>query len=561
MSDATERTRWWGWGGEEGRPRLSPAGAALVTRELGLDEREAPLPPELESVALAEPSLPGEAARRLEAGLAPGGLRTDRLARVARAGGKSYPDLVRLRAGQAPAAPDAVLRPSSPEEVATIVEVCSELGVAVVPFGGGTSVVGGVTPRRDGFEAAVSLDLGGLSKAVEVDRRSLTARVGPGTLGAAAEAELGAHGLTLGHFPQSYELATVGGYVATRSAGQASTGYGRIEDRVLGLRCETPSGRLTVNPVPASAAGPSLRELVVGSEGILGVITDLTLAVEPAPEVRHYEGWSFRSFAEGVEAFRDLVQAGAAPDVARLSDEEETRLSKGLAATGSAADRAGHAYLRLRGHADGALAILGWEGESRVAARRRSRAARMLGAAGALALGEGPGRSWARNRYAAPYLRDELMDMGALVDTLETATSWSGLLGLHAAVSAAVRTALAARGAKPVVGCHVSHLYESGASLYFTMLARAERGHEIEQWSAAKRAAGEAIVAHGATITHHHAVGSDHRPWMEAEVGVLGLEVLHAAKARLDPNGVMNPGKVLPGQGEARAGLAQEVSP
>lgn len=551
MSDATEHTRWWGWGREEGRPRLSPAGAALVTRELGLDAaRDAPRPPALEDVELPEPALPVEASRRLEAVLAPGGLRTDRLARVARAAGKSYPDLVRLRAGEAPEAPDAVLYPTSAPEVATILEVCSELGLAVVPFGGGTSVVGGVTPRREGFEAAVSLDLGALSGVIEVDRRSLTARIGPGTLGSAAEAELGARGLTLGHFPQSYELATVGGFVATRSAGQASTGYGRIEKRVLGLTCATPSGELTVTPVPASAAGPSLRELVVGSEGILGVITDLTLAVAPAPEVRHYEGWSFRSFAEGVEAFRLLAQAGAAPDVARLSDEEETRLSMGLAATGSAADRAGRAYLRLRGHAEGALAILGWEGESRVTARRRSRASRMLVDAGALALGSGPGRSWARSRYAAPYLRDELMDMGAMVDTLETATTWGGLLGLHAAVSGAVRAALAGRGATPVVGCHISHLYESGASLYFTMLARAEPGSEIEQWSAAKRAAGEAIVAHGATISHHHAVGADHRPWMEAEVGALGLEVLRSAKARLDPNGVMNPGKVLPGTRE-----------
>jgi alkyldihydroxyacetonephosphate synthase len=553
VSDATERTRWWGWGAEEGRPRLGPAGAALVARELALDggsDARAPAPPALGSVNLPESALPLEAARRLEARLGPGGVRTDRLARVARAAGKSYPDLVRLRSGEAPAAPDAVLVPTSPEGVASILEVCSELGVAVVPFGGGTSVVGGVTPRREGFAAAVSLDLGGLSGKVEVDRRSLTARVGPGTLGAVAEAELGAHGLTLGHFPQSYELATVGGFVATRSAGQASTGYGRIEDRVLGLTCATPSGELSVAPVPASAAGPSLRELVVGSEGILGVITGLTLAVEPAPEVRHYEGWSFRSFAEGVEALRVLTQAGAAPEVARLSDEEETRLSKGLAATGSSADLAGRAYLSLRGHAAGALAILGWEGESRVAARRRSRAARMLRAAGGLALGGGPGRSWARNRYAAPYLRDELMDMGALVDTLETATSWSGLLALHAGVSTAVRAALAGRGATPVVGCHVSHLYGSGASLYFTMLARAEPGREIEQWSAAKQAAGEAIVAHRATITHHHGVGCDHRRWMEAEVGPLGLEMLRSAKARLDPGGVMNPGKILPVSGE-----------
>jgi len=547
VSEATERTRWWGWGGEDGRPRLGPQGAALVRRALDLPDAPPPAPPRLEDVVLPESALPAEALERLGPGLGgPAGLATDRRARVAHAAGKSYPDLVRLRSGDAGTAPDAVLRPRSAEEVAAALRVCAELGVAVVPFGGGTSVVGGVTPAREGFAGVVSLDLAALSGVTSVDRRSRTARVGPGTLGVRAEAELLAHGYTLGHFPQSLELATVGGFVATRSAGQASTGYGRIEERVLGLSFAAPAGPLEVRTTPASAAGPSLRELLVGSEGTLGVITGVTLAVAPVPELRRYEGWSFPSFAAGLEALRALVQSGAAPDIARLADEEETRLSMGLSASGSLADRAGRRYLELRGHGDGALAILGWEGPTREVGRRRSRAHAVLRAAGGMTLGGGPGRSWARSRYAAPYLRDELMDMGVLVDTLETATTWSSLPGLHAAVAQAIRATLGARGTPPLVGCHVSHLYPAGASLYFTLLARAEPGAELEQWRAAKRAAGEAIVAHGGTITHHHAVGADHRPWMTAEVGPLGVEALRALKGRLDPNGVMNPGKLLP---------------
>lgn len=547
MSAVSEQVRWWGWGGEHERPRLPDGPGRALAGELGLPARGRGAPvPALEDVELPEMRLGDVARARLERVVGEADVRTDRLARVTHAGGKSYPDLVSLRSGVAGHAPDAVLQPSSPEDVAALLSACSEAGVAVVPFGGGTSVVGGVSARPDGFDAAVSLDLGRLEGVAAVDERSLLATLGPGTLGIRAEAALAERGLTLGHFPQSFELATLGGYAATRSAGQASTGYGRFDDLVLGLRCATPVGELVVNEVPSSAAGPAVRELVVGSEGTLGVITELTVAVRTAPEARVYEGWSFASFADGVEAFRVLAQADAAPDVARLSDEEESRLSSMLASSGSMVERAGRAYLRARGRGEGVFAILGWEGERRHLARRRSRAARLLLGAGGLGLGEGPGRAWQRSRYAAPYLRDDLMDMGALVDTLETATSWSHLPELHRAVGEAVRGALDARA---LVGCHLSHLYTTGASLYFTVLARVEEGAELDQWRAMKRAAGDAISEQGATITHHHGVGSDHRPWMQAEVGRVGLDALRAAKERLDPVGVMNPGKLLPSSG------------
>jgi alkyldihydroxyacetonephosphate synthase len=232
--------------------------------------------------------------------------------------------------------------------------------------------------------------------------------------------------------------------------------------------------------------------------------------------------------------------------VARLSDAEETRLTMALGSDGGLAERAGRAYLRLRRHERGCLAFTGFEGPVDDVARRRGRCASIMRAAGALSLGERPGRSWLRGRFAAPYLRDELLDRGVLVETLETATTWTELHRLHASVGAALRDALSGRGTPPLVMCHVSHLYPSGASLYFTFVARQERGAELDQWRVAKTAASDAIVAVGGTITHHHAVGTDHVPWMEAEVGSLGLDVLRAAKERLDPSGVMNPGKLLP---------------
>jgi alkyldihydroxyacetonephosphate synthase len=540
--------RWWGWGDDAGPPPALPDSALdLLRAELQMEPVER-RPVALEDVRLADSALGDDARARLVDAVGAGGVRDDREARVLHAAGKGYVDLVRLRAGQGDPAPDAVVAPADRGQVAAVLEACAQEGVAVVPFGGGTSVVGGVEPLRGELAAAISLDLGGLDRLVAVDRPSLTAVLEPGMRGPRVEAALAEHGLTLGHFPQSFEFATVGGWVATRSAGQASSGYGRIDELVLGLRLTAPAGTIDLPPRPASVAGPSVRELLVGSEGALGVITLAALQVRPAPEARRYEGWFFRSFGEGVEAFRALEQEGAAPDVARLSDEPETRMSMAMAGGEGLRARAGAAYLRARGYESGALAILGWEGEEDAIGRRAGHAQALMRRGGGLSLGRAPGEAWAAGRYAAPYLRDSMLDRGVMAETLETAAQWSGLLDLHDAVGGALHEALAARGTPAFVACHVSHLYPSGASLYFTFLARQEEGAEREQWEAAKRAASEAIVAQGATITHHHAVGRDHLPWMEAEVGGLSLDALRAVKERLDPPGIMNPGKLLPPQ-------------
>ncbi|MDX6648579.1 MAG: alkyldihydroxyacetonephosphate synthase [Solirubrobacteraceae bacterium] len=537
--------RWWGWG-DPNRPPALPAHALDFLRaEVGVAEQPRP-PVELEAVRLPDPALPGAAREALVAAVGAEHVRDDREARILHAAGKGYPDLVRQRAGDCDQAPDAVVAPGDHEQVRAVLAACAAAGVAVVPFGGGTSVVGGVEPLRGGFEAVISLDLDRLDRVVEVDRTSLTAILDAGLRGPEAEAALQAQGLTLGHFPQSYEYASIGGYVATRSAGQASTGYGRIDELVLGLRCATPAGDVDVRALPASAAGPKLRELLVGSEGTLGVITQAAFKVRPAPAAKRYEGWFFRDFAEGAEAFRQLEQQHAAPDVARLSDEQETRMSLALAGGEGLKARLGAGYLRLRGYEGGCLAILGWEGDEDDVARRAARSGAIARRAGGLALGRSPGAAWSHGRFDGPYLRDDLLGLGVMVETLETATQWSGLMALHAAVSDALRDALTARGTPPLVMCHVSHLYPSGASLYFTFLARQEEGAELEQWWAAKEAAGNAIVGQGATITHHHAIGRDHVPWMAAEVGEEGLAVLRAVKAQLDPAGIMNPGKLLP---------------
>ena len=535
------RMRWWGWAEPDHPIEVSAAGEELLRREIGLGDAVTP-PVALDDVRLPEPAeLPDALAEAVGAG----NVLLDREVRVRHAAGRSYPDLVRLRSGDGSGAPDAVVLPGAEEEVAAVIAVCDAEGIAVVPFGGGTSVVGGVESLRGLHSASIALDLRRLD-ALSVDRPSLTATMGAGLPGRRAEARLQARGLTLGHFPQSFEFGSVGGYVATRSAGQASTGYGRADELVVGLRCVAPAGVLEAKPVPATAAGPSLLQLLTGSEGAFGVITEATLGVRPLPAERRYEGWSFRSFAEGCAAFRAMEQEHVSPDVARLSDEDETRMAMAMSSHGGLAERAGKAYLRSRGHGAGCIAIVGWEGAEGHAARRAADTRRVLRAHGGLSLGARPGRSWLRARYLGPYQRDELLARGGLAETLETATSWSNLATLHRAVGDALREALGARGTPALVACHVSHLSPSGASLYFTFLARAQRGEELDQWRAAKRAAMEAIVANGGTITHHHAVGRDHAEWLRDEIGELGVEALRAVKERLDPRGIMNPGKLLP---------------
>ena len=541
--------RWWGWGEDGVDVELPAAGAALLVQEIGFDPAARRRPVAESDVRLPEPQLPAAAGESLARAVGADHVRDDRPARLGHAAGRSYPDLIRLRSGDGSSAPDAVVLPASTAEVTAVLAACADQRVAVVPFGGGTSVVGGVEPLRDGFSGVVSLDLGRLDRVVEVDRTSLTATLEAGLRGPEAERRLAAEGLTLGHHPQSFEYSTVGGWVATRSAGQASTGYGRIDELVEGLRLVAPAGELETRALPASAAGPDLRELAVGSEGVLGVICEATLRVRPLPAEQRYEGWSFRSFAEGCEAFRVMEQADASPDVARLSDENESRLGLALADPGGAAVTLARRYLRARGHEDGCVAIVGFEGVPGEVERRRQRSAALLRAGGGVALGRRPGDAWRRTRYAGPYLRDTLLDREVMAETLETATTWSNLERLYGAVAEALRSTLAGRGTPAFVLCHVSHLYPSGASLYFTFLARQE-ADAMAQWQAAKSAASDAIVTAGGTITHHHAIGRDHARWMTAEVGEMGLELIRAAKERLDPEGIMNPGKLLPAAGD-----------
>ena len=540
MSGPRRDSKWWGWGDPSVTPELDGPALETLRERIGELRPASPLP-ELDGVEL--PPAQALPPALIEV-VGEENVFTGNEDRLRHATGCGYVDLARLRSGKLDAAPDAVLLPADAIEVKRVLELCATEGVAVVPFGGGTSVVGGVEPLRGNHDRVISLDLTRL-RAVEVDRRSLTARLGAGLRGPEAEAELGKHGLVLGHYPQSFEYATIGGFAATRSAGQASSGYGRFDSLVSSVRLIAPAGDLETLATPHTAAGPALRELVIGSEGVFGVIPDVTVRVRPAPRQRRYEAWMAESFEAGAEIVRVLAQGPGLPDVIRVSDDEETEVSLALSGPRGLAGSLFGGYLGLRRRRGGSLIIVGLEGEEESVARQRALSVRELHRGGAVYLGQSAGRSWEHGRYQGPYLRDTLMGMGAMVETLETSHTWTELASLHAAVGGAIRDSLAGQGTPGLVFCHISHAYADGASLYFTFISRSRQGAEVEQWRQVKQAACEAIVASGGTITHHHAVGRDHAPYMEAEVGRTGLEVLRAVKDQLDPAGIMNPGKLL----------------
>ncbi len=513
------------WGAAAAATPLPDAARGLIEMAFGIEERPAVTAVELPPSGLDAARLAG-----LRELLGADHVHTDDETRRLRTRGKSTPDLLKARVGDLSDAPDAVVRPADHAEVAALLAFAVEHHLAVVPFGGGTSVTGGLVARRAGYAGLLSLDLIRMKKLLAVDHVSMTATLEPGLRGPEAEALLAAEGLTLGHYPQSFEYATIGGFAATRSSGQSSAGYGRFDALVVGLTVATPQGDLSLGSAPANAAGPDLRQLVLGSEGAFGVITSVTVRVRALPAVKVYEGWRWPSFVDGAAAMRTLAQSGLLPTVIRLSDESETAINL------ARPDEIGGA------NAGGTMMITGYEGEPAAVDAKRAAVTAVLTGLGGTSLGEEPGASWAQGRFHAPYLRDALLDVGVLVETLETATFWSNADRLYADVKSALETTL---GDPTMVLCHISHVYETGCSLYFTVATK-EGDDPVAQWLEAKAAASDAIIAAGATITHHHAVGTDHKPWLAREIGPVGVSILRAVKADLDPTGILNPGVLIP---------------
>jgi alkyldihydroxyacetonephosphate synthase len=454
--------------------------------------------------------------------------------------GKSYRDVLRGFRGDFTPAPDLVAMPQGEEDIAAVLDWAGSAKVAVIPFGGGTSVVGGVEADVDDrYRGVVSLDLGRLDRVVEVERSSLSARIQAGATGPVVEAQLAEHGLTLRHFPQSFELSTLGGWIATRAGGHFATLYTHIDDLVQSTRAITPSGLWESRRLPGSGAGPSPDRLMIGSEGILGVITEAWMRVRPKPVFRATATAHFDDYGRAVDAVRALSQSGLYPSNCRLLDKREAALNA----------------VTLDGSH---VLILGFESADHPVSPSMERALELVadhrGAcpkgpvyreAGERSGGSGGADVWRDAFLEAPYLLNIMASMGVIADTFETACTWDAFEGLHAGVIRAVRQAMKSACGAGFISCRFTHVYPDGPAPYFTFIAPGRYGAETEQWMAIKKAASDAVLCEGGTITHHHAVGRVHRPWYERQRPPLFGEALRAVKGVLDREGVMNPGVLI----------------
>jgi alkyldihydroxyacetonephosphate synthase len=479
----------------------------------------------------------------------------DGLDRLGHARGQALADTLRLRSATVRYLPSAVARPRDEDALAQLVGAADRHGIKLIPWGGGTSVTGGVNLDAD-VRPAVAVDLERLSGLLELDAVSGLATFGAGTFGPAVEAALAPHGLTLGHFPQSFELSTVGGWVASHSSGQESFGYGRIADLVAGLRALAPGGRYELGPSPASASGPDLRRLFVGSEGRLGVIARATLRVSEMPAAQRVEAALLPSWAAGLEVARLVARSGLPLSLLRLSDGPETEVALAVGLARRRFETLSRAYLRWRGLGDGAaLMLLGAKGQPAEVDLAFERLRALLRPSGAFWLGEGTGRHWRADRFRHPYLRDGLLDLAVASDTLETSAPWSRLPALYRAVREALQAGVGPGERELPVLCHLSHPYPDGASLYFTLFFRcpADGDAAIARWADLKRRANAAIVAAGGALSHHHGIGTFHSPELAREIGEGGHALLHALAAAADPRAILNPHVLLDGQDRLEA--------
>ena len=522
------RRNHWGWGYEDERPSPDEvrAAAAAMAPILGFGDPEVEEPVAIEDVELPPPRLEPPAALREVCS-------TGTHDRASHAHGKAYRDVVRAFRGRFDHPPDVVARARGEEDVEAVLEWAEGAGAKVVPYGGGTSVVGGVEPRFD--EPAISLDLQRLDRVLEVDRTSRAARIQAGVLGPALEDQLRAHDLTLRHFPQSFQLSTLGGWIATRAGGHFATLYTHIDDLVESVRAITPRGAWESRRLPGSGAGPSPDRMLIGSEGVLGVITEAWVRVQDRPRHRASAGVRFPSFERGAEAVRAIAQSGLHPTNCRLLDAGEAQLTSG-------------------GDGRHALLVLGFESADHEPGAWMERGLELAREHGGewdeVRSGGRPGRegavgAWREAFLRAPYLRDTFVAMAVLSETFETAITWDRFPAFHERVSRATEEALREACGAGRVTCRFTHVYPDGPAPYYTFLAPARRGEELDQWAAIKSAASDAVIEAGGTITHHHAVGRDHRPWYDRQRPEPFARALRGAKRETDPAGVLNPGVLV----------------
>jgi alkyldihydroxyacetonephosphate synthase len=545
--------KWWGWG-DEGvsfDSKAHPGAWPYAKAQLEVEEQADSPPVPLEDVRLPEPTRHDGFLVEIRVWMRGDQICDGRLERVIHAYGKGFRDLFRMRRGLAEGAPDLVLYPESEHDVVMTLRAAARHDVVVIPFGGGSNIAG-CLERSENRRMTVSLDMRRMRRVLAVDAESCTARIEAGAFGPDLEEQLNSYSLTLGHFPDSFLHSTLGGWIATRSAGMQSDKYGKIEDMVIALRMVTPGGVLATRTVPKSSNGIDVNHLCIGSEGTLGVITEATMQVHPRPESRRTHGYLFPEFEAGIQAMHECVRQECVPSMLRLSDPDKTALSLAFKPPSSplaqAASKVMKGYLRAKGFdfARACLMLTTFEGSNSGAARQHSRVTSIYRRFGGVDLGRSSGKSFESTKYDFPHIRDFLMDRGVTSDVSETSTVWSNLVPLYDATTSALRAAIAESGVKPWVGCHISHSYQCGASLYLTFACRQQDGREMQQYLHAKRTAQQSFIDHGATLSHHHAVGTEHLPWLTDDISPIGVRAVAAIKDGLDPDNIMNPGRLRP---------------
>ena len=546
--------KWWGWGYEDVEFRASHhpdfwpyAKSVLDIESDDFTRREW----SLESIELPEARADEPFLAKLRSCLALCQITDDAKERVIHSYGKGFRDLFRLRRGIAVGAPDLIVYPESERDVCLTLRAAAERDIVLIPFGGGSNIAG-CLERMDARRMCVSLDMRRMRRVLAVDRRSFTAQIEAGVFGPDLEEQLGIHGLTLGHFPDSFLHSTLGGWIATRSAGMQSDKYGKIEDMVIAIRMVTPEGVLQTRMVPKSSNGIDANHLCIGSEGTLGVITEATMRVHALPESRQVRGYLFPEFEGGIEAIFECVSQECTPAMVRLNDPDKTALSLAFRAPASGFTKIAGSlfktYLRAKGVAQprACLMLTAFEGSPRSVSGRLQQAEAIYQKCGAVGLGAGAGKSFETTKYDFPHIRDFLLDRNVTTDVSETATVWSNLAKLYQDTTAVLRAEISKSGVRPWAGCHISHIYPCGASLYFTFGFRQQLGREMEQYLQVKRAVQQSFIDSGATLSHHHAVGTEHLPWLAADISPVGVKAVSAIKHGLDPANIMNPGRLLP---------------
>lgn len=554
MDYSPRHMKWWGWGDVEVNfdSKRHPGFWPFAKTELGIERENPPVPPlPLEEVQLPEAIVNPRFLAEVKSTLNAEQVCDSRYERVVHAYGKGFRDLFRLRRGLAEGAPDVVLYPESENDVLVTLRAAAHHDVTVIPFGGGSNI-SGCLERMENERMVVSLDMRRMRRVLGVDAESFTARVEAGVFGPDLDKQLGAKGMTLGHFPDSFLHSTLGGWIATRSAGMQSDKYGKIEDMVIALRMVTPEGVLTTRTVPKSSNGIDVNHLCIGSEGTLGVITEATMRVHPRPESRIVPSYLFREFEGGLEAMRECVSRECMPSMVRLNDPGKTALSLAFKPVSSPLSHTVSTifkrYLRVRGFdlPRACLMLTAFEGRRDSVARQIREVNAIYRRFSGVSLGTGSGKSFEETKYDFPHVRDFLLERDVTADVSETATVWSNLLPLYEATMGAIRDGVLESGVPLWSGCHISHTYRSGASLYFTFGFMQQSGREMEQYLRVKRAAQQSFMDHGATLSHHHGVGTEHLPWLAADISPLGLKAVAAIKQGLDPGNVMNPGRLQP---------------